>query len=168
MTQQGLADAAGIDLKTVYNLESGTRWPIARTRVAIAVALGWEGDALAEMAVAAPVPRPVPVIEFTEEDLPDEEYSPEERVVLQDFAAEFKLKVRRARRRYPGERLTGQMVFPRDPLYREMWDALSTLGWPLESLPRAMAAAMVDRPRESGESGTAAGLGVRPAVWAIR
>lgn len=113
-------------------------------------------------------PRPVPVMEFTEEDLPDKEYSPEELVVLQDFAAEFKLKVMRARRRHPGERLTGQMVFPRDALYQRMWDALSELGWPLESLPRAMAAAMVDRPRESGESGTAAGLGARPAVWAIR
>jgi len=50
MTQHDLADAAGVDLKTVYNLESGTRWPIARTRVAISAALRWSGDALAEMA----------------------------------------------------------------------------------------------------------------------
>ena len=50
MTQQGLADTAHVDLKTVYNLESGTRWPIARTRVAIAAALRWETDALGVIA----------------------------------------------------------------------------------------------------------------------
>lgn len=49
MTQQDLADAAGVDLKTVYNLESGTRWPIARNRVAVSAALGWEGDGLAAL-----------------------------------------------------------------------------------------------------------------------
>lgn len=49
MTQHELAEAAGVDLKTVYNLESGTRWPIARTRAAISAALGWEADALARI-----------------------------------------------------------------------------------------------------------------------
>src|SRR6185437_10027978 len=53
MTQQDLADAAGVDLKTVYNLESGSRWPIARTRVAISRALGWGGDGLARLVAAA-------------------------------------------------------------------------------------------------------------------
>lgn len=47
MTQQDLADAAGVDLKTVYNLESGIRWPIAKTRTAVSAAIGWDGDALA-------------------------------------------------------------------------------------------------------------------------
>ena len=47
MTRQDLAGEAGVDLKTVYNLESGTRWPIATTRMAISAALHWEGDALA-------------------------------------------------------------------------------------------------------------------------
>lgn len=49
-TQQELADAAHVDLKTIYNLESGSRWPIARTRAAISAALNWEGDALARIA----------------------------------------------------------------------------------------------------------------------
>ena len=53
MTQQELADTAGVDLKTVYNLESGTRWPIARTRAAISAALRWEGDALTGLAESA-------------------------------------------------------------------------------------------------------------------
>ena len=51
LTQQDLADAAGVDLKTVYNLESGTRWPIAKTRAAITAALGWPPDALGAIAV---------------------------------------------------------------------------------------------------------------------
>lgn len=49
MTQHELAGEAGVDLKTVYNLESGTRWPIARTRVAVSAALKWPGDALAAL-----------------------------------------------------------------------------------------------------------------------
>jgi transcriptional regulator with XRE-family HTH domain len=53
MTQRDLADAAGCDTKTVYNLESGTRWPIARTRSAISVALGWQPDALNTIAAGA-------------------------------------------------------------------------------------------------------------------
>ena len=47
MTQQDLAAEAGVDLKTVYNLEAGARWPIAKNRFAIAVALKWAPDALA-------------------------------------------------------------------------------------------------------------------------
>lgn len=106
-------------------------------------------------------PRPAAVIEFGEEDLPDDEYTPEEQAALQDYADEFKLRVARARRRHPGERLTGLMVFPRDALYQQMWDALSQLGWKPEGLPRAMAAMMVDREDLSaGRTGTghAAGL----------
>jgi transcriptional regulator with XRE-family HTH domain len=62
MTQHDLADAAGVDLKTVYNLESGNRWPIARTRAAIAAALGWETGEFAAIAEArlASVPPPPP------------------------------------------------------------------------------------------------------------
>ena len=41
MTQQELADAAGVDSKTIYNLEAGGRWPIARTRALIEKALAW-------------------------------------------------------------------------------------------------------------------------------
>lgn len=50
LTQQELADKAHVDLKTVYNLESGTRWPIARNRAAISAALNWEGDGLTVIA----------------------------------------------------------------------------------------------------------------------
>lgn len=57
MTQQELAEAAGIDTKTLYSLESGARWPIARTRVAISRALGWKGDALADIAAGIPPGR---------------------------------------------------------------------------------------------------------------
>jgi DNA-binding XRE family transcriptional regulator len=49
MTQEELATAAHLDLKTIYNLESGKRWPIARNRVKIAAALKWPPEALAEI-----------------------------------------------------------------------------------------------------------------------
>jgi transcriptional regulator with XRE-family HTH domain len=76
MTQQDLADAARVDLKTVYNLESGARWPIARTRAAIAAALGWGPDALGVLAAGgdpvplagAGAPRAVPVRPAQHED----------------------------------------------------------------------------------------------------
>lgn len=56
MTQQELADAAGVDLKTVYNLESGGRWPNARTRAAVAGALGWDGGSLAAIRAGEDIP----------------------------------------------------------------------------------------------------------------
>jgi transcriptional regulator with XRE-family HTH domain len=58
MTQQELADRAGVDLKTIYNLESGTRWPIAKTRAAVSAALRWEGDALTAIADGNPASEP--------------------------------------------------------------------------------------------------------------
>jgi DNA-binding XRE family transcriptional regulator len=59
LTQQELADDAGVDIKTVYNLESGARWPIAKNRAALAVALRWEPDGLAVIA-AGEVPATPP------------------------------------------------------------------------------------------------------------
>jgi len=45
LTQAALADTIGIDVKTLYNLESGARWPQARNRSAIERGLGWQaGD----------------------------------------------------------------------------------------------------------------------------
>jgi transcriptional regulator with XRE-family HTH domain len=45
LTQDALATAAGVDAKTVWNLEAGERWPQATTRAKIEAALGWsEGD----------------------------------------------------------------------------------------------------------------------------
>lgn len=41
MTRGALAQAAGIDPKTIYNLEEKGRWPTAATRAAIEQALGW-------------------------------------------------------------------------------------------------------------------------------
>ncbi|GAA2085190.1 hypothetical protein GCM10009780_25020 [Actinomadura alba] len=41
LTQQGLADRAGVDIKTIYNLESGERWPQAKTRGALEAVLSW-------------------------------------------------------------------------------------------------------------------------------
>lgn len=41
MTQQELASVAGVDIKTIGNLESRGRWPIARTRARIEKALHW-------------------------------------------------------------------------------------------------------------------------------
>ena len=45
LTQEQLAERAGVTVKTIYNLEAGERWPQARTRSAIEVALDWRpGD----------------------------------------------------------------------------------------------------------------------------
>lgn len=45
LTQEQLAERAGVTVKTIYNLESGGRWPQARTRGAIEAALRWRpGD----------------------------------------------------------------------------------------------------------------------------
>lgn len=50
LTQAALAEAGGIDVKTIYNLESATRWPQARNRDAIEKALGWQAGDLQRVA----------------------------------------------------------------------------------------------------------------------
>ncbi|WP_067482590.1 helix-turn-helix domain-containing protein [Actinomadura hibisca] len=45
LTQERLAERAGVTVKTIYNLETGERWPQARTRAAVEAALQWRaGD----------------------------------------------------------------------------------------------------------------------------
>ncbi len=45
LTQEELADRAGLDRKTIYHLESAERWPQVKTRGALEEALGWaSGD----------------------------------------------------------------------------------------------------------------------------
>ncbi|TDB85272.1 XRE family transcriptional regulator [Actinomadura sp. KC216] len=50
LTQEQLAERAGVTVKTVYNLEAGERWPQARTRGAIEDALRWRAGDLARIA----------------------------------------------------------------------------------------------------------------------
>ena len=50
MTQGELAHAAGVDIKTVYNLESGTHLPYAKNASRIEAALFWASGALSLIA----------------------------------------------------------------------------------------------------------------------
>jgi len=52
MTQSELGAAAGVTTKTIGNLESRGRWPIARTRAQIEEALGWPSGEMARIAAA--------------------------------------------------------------------------------------------------------------------
>jgi transcriptional regulator with XRE-family HTH domain len=93
LTQQQLADRAGVDTGTVSALERGVTWPWARNRAAIARALGWPSGSLAaigsggepgivtaEPASAAPAPLPAgvapdPVLQELWRDLQDPKYA---------------------------------------------------------------------------------------------
>lgn len=45
LSQEALADRAGLNPKTISTLEAGKHWPVAKTRRALEPALGWdEGD----------------------------------------------------------------------------------------------------------------------------
>ncbi|GLZ13270.1 hypothetical protein Acsp04_35050 [Actinomadura sp. NBRC 104425] len=65
LTQERLAERAGVTVKTVYNLESAERWPQARTRAAIEEALEWRPGDLVRIAEGG---EPTPY----EEGEPDE------------------------------------------------------------------------------------------------
>jgi transcriptional regulator with XRE-family HTH domain len=56
MTQRELADAAGVDIKTIGSLEKRGRWPIARTRAAIERALKWPPGEMKRIADQEPAP----------------------------------------------------------------------------------------------------------------
>ncbi|MEV8635661.1 helix-turn-helix transcriptional regulator [Streptosporangium sp. NPDC051023] len=58
LSRPALATAAGIDTKTLYNLESATRWPQAGNRSALEAALGWQQGDLAKIAEAGGEPTP--------------------------------------------------------------------------------------------------------------
>lgn len=59
LDREELAAAAGIDPKTVYNMERRGKWPIAVTRAKIEGALGWPSGEMERIA-SAPVPVPEP------------------------------------------------------------------------------------------------------------
>ena len=52
MTQSELGAAAGVDTKTIGNLEKRGVWPIARSRAAIEQALGWPSGEMERIAAA--------------------------------------------------------------------------------------------------------------------
>jgi transcriptional regulator with XRE-family HTH domain len=66
LTQEQLAERAGVTVKTVYNLESGGRWPQARTRGAIEGALRWRAGDLVRIGEGG---EPVPVPAVAEPDM---------------------------------------------------------------------------------------------------
>jgi transcriptional regulator with XRE-family HTH domain len=71
LTQAELAARAGVDAKTIYNLEAGGRKPIARSRARIETALGWPSGHLEQLA-RGPEPEPGPRRTATENEAADE------------------------------------------------------------------------------------------------
>lgn len=66
LTQEQLAERAGVTVKTIYNLEAGGRWPQARTRAAIESALHWSSGDLVRVAEGY---EPAPASDEIEADL---------------------------------------------------------------------------------------------------
>ena len=62
LTQEELASKAGVSARTIGDLESGKRWPIARNRTRIELALEWPDGEIArkaqEPAPETPLIRP--------------------------------------------------------------------------------------------------------------
>jgi DNA-binding XRE family transcriptional regulator len=59
MTQRELGAAAGVDTKTIGNLEKRGVWPIARTRAPIEKALGWPVGEMERIAAQEEEKQPV-------------------------------------------------------------------------------------------------------------
>jgi transcriptional regulator with XRE-family HTH domain len=60
LTQEALADKAGVDPTTVNAFLKGRNWPQARTRAKLEVALGWPVGMLARIALGEEPPRSMP------------------------------------------------------------------------------------------------------------
>jgi len=182
MTQQDLADEAGVDIKTVYNLESGGHWPIAKNRAALSVALHWEADALNVIAaggdpshdgppvtpdggissvrmlqsasrLAEGAPLAPPPLEQGDDPFPG--IAPE---IEPDVMAEFGLiepVVREVQARHPEVAIRGEWVFPGSGRESRIWDNLTAIGF--SPWQRAMALAVIrvtDRAQSGSDSGT--------------
>ena len=79
MTQQELADKAGIDVKTVGSLEGRGRWPIARNRAGIERALGWLPGEMERIAAEDPAQRPAVFERLAKEIMNTDGLTPDER-----------------------------------------------------------------------------------------
>lgn len=60
LTQEALAERAGVDPTTVNAFLKGRNWPQARTRAKLEVALGWPVGTLARVAMGEDPPRSLP------------------------------------------------------------------------------------------------------------
>jgi transcriptional regulator with XRE-family HTH domain len=186
LTQQDLADAAGIDLKTVYNLESGTRWPIARTRGAIAAALGWGPDAFSETEFRGGVSVSLPTAIVPPRRPPDDDphglhrrgdlfpgMSGQMQAEVEPLFREIEARVLRAaseeaRRRTEAEGRPvwiqdvidevppGALVFPGGDARALTWDRLAARGYTTWQLAQGIAVVMVLDPARHSDSGDAA------------
>ena len=146
MTQQDLADKAGVDLKTIYNLESGTRWPIARTRTAVSAALKWEGDALAAIRSGGG-PHP---LESGPRLPPAPEGDPFDPQTLATLAPTATAIIRRLDEvRQDGiPNPSGRQMFPDSRELALGWDAMRAAGFTPEAGLWYLAAAIVEREAE--------------------
>jgi len=174
MTQQGLADTAGVDIKTIYNLESGTRWPIAKTRFAVSAALHWNGDALTAIADdqqhAWPTAPPLPVehaeLSFAFSNDMAARSAPHIAEINGRLAVWARGEWQRRGEAAIGAIPDGETLFPDRPQDARIWDAMIEQGflgekYTLLQLVQGVAIKRVqaeDRRQSQGGGGVAAGL----------
>jgi len=97
LSQEALADQAGLNHKTVHTVESGKHWPVARTRRALEPALGWvEGDIDRIADGGFPVTGPLPEDDFDDvaamalAGMPADELEANIRAKIADLPAEHR------------------------------------------------------------------------------
>lgn len=80
--------------------------------------------------------------------------TPEMAAAMADHVAEFEIRAAVARNAHPGERLTGEQVFPDRPDAAKYWDQLAALGWDPERIPTGVAGVItLNEQAARGESG---------------
>lgn len=156
MTQQELADAAGVDLKTVYNLESGGRRPIARVRAAISRALGWQQDAVPAVPVT-PGADWLPPLDGEAPGVP-QEHDPIMRrlmlLVLRDIPADEATEEAVEAYLAAPATLSGTDVFPDGPQSdRDLWDNLASEGMNALQIARVVARVRNSQARAAARPG---------------
>jgi hypothetical protein len=87
-------------------------------------------------------------------------------IAMRSHLEEMQLRVELARRRNPGRRLTGRLVFPLDARDAGSWDDLLARGWSENDVPRGIAALHTweQEAARLDEDGSAAGLTAAPEV----
>ncbi len=164
LTWQEVADHGGVSLRALSNARTGDVEIRPLTQAGIEAGLQWDQGSI-ELVLAGGNPVPLgaaseplpprtglPADEDDDDVLAALEIPEEIQDAFRDHRAAIRDRIRRAKRKYPGQRLAGEMIFgPRNRRDAESWDSLAGAGRPEEGIVAGLAIVMAYEDKRASE-----------------